>query len=227
MKKKFLIMMLLVVTLFSFTACKKNEINLQNYLIEDRQNLFTANDNLYTVTLSTGLREVNYCFDGVVNEKTCFAVLSLNRNDKKPLANDNYSYTITINEEILTGFLEKSQVDGSYSVDLEKEISTDAIINVKVSFTGYSINQDLTNISNNFNVDNSTALTIANEQLKNDAQNLVDSNSSIEVVTKILTDNSAGDINNYFWYVGVIASNGETMGVLIDANSGEILAKKV
>ena len=45
MKKKFFIMMLLVVTLFSFTACKKNEINLQNYLIEDRQNLFTANNN--------------------------------------------------------------------------------------------------------------------------------------------------------------------------------------
>jgi hypothetical protein len=162
-----------------------------------------------------------------VGEKTPFAILSLNRNDNKSLANDTYSYTITINEEALTGFLEKSQVDGSYSVDLEKEISADAVINIKISFTGYAINQDLTNISNNFNVDNSTALTIANEQLKNDAQNLVDSNSSIEVVTKILTDNSAGDINNYFWYVGVIASNGETMGVLIDANSGEILAKKV
>ena len=227
MKKKFLIMMLLVVTLFSFTACKKSEINLQNYLIEDRQNLFATNDDLYTVTLSTGFREIDYCFDGVVNEKTAFAILSLNRNDNKPLSNDNYSYTITINEEVLTGFLEKSQVDGSYSIDLEKEIPADANINVKVSFTGYSINQDLTNISNNFNVDNSTALTIANDQLKNDVQNLVNSNSSIEVVTKILTDNSAIDINNYFWYVGVISSNGETMGVLIDANSGEILAKKV
>ena len=46
MKKKFLIIMMFVACLFSLTACKKNEINLQDYLIEDRQTLFSASDNL-------------------------------------------------------------------------------------------------------------------------------------------------------------------------------------
>ena len=176
--------------------------------------------------MSTGLREVDYCFDGVVGEKTNFAILSLNRKDNKTLANDTYSYIITINEENHTGFLEKSQVDNSYSVDLQLEVPTDAVIKVQISFTGYSFCQDLTNTSNSFNVDNNTALKIANEQLKSDVENIV-SNNNIEVVTKILTDCSTADINNYYWYVGVISTNGETMGILIDANSGEVLAKKV
>jgi len=227
MKKNFLIMLLLTITLFGLTACKNNEINLQNYIIEDRQNLFTANDELYTITLTTGLREIDYCFDGIVGEKTNFAILSLVRNDNKTLSNDNYSYTIAINEETETGFLQKSEVDNSYCIDLEKEIPSTATINVQISFTGYSINKDLTNISNSFNVDNKTALSIANDQLKSNAENMLKTNSNIEVVTKLLKDNSVSELNNYYWYVGVISTNGETMGILIDANSGEILAKKV
>ena len=158
---------------------------------------------------------------------TCFAILSLTRNDNKILANDNYSYTITINEEQLTGFLQKSEVDNSYCIDLQKEVLSDATINIQVSFTGYSFNENLLNISNNFNVDCKTAIAIANDQLKENTKNIISNNSNIEVVTKILTDNSALDVDNYYWYVGVISTNGETMGILIDANSGEILAKKV
>jgi len=227
MKKKILIMFMLVVGLLSLTACKKNEINLHNHLIEDRQNLFVATDNNYTVTLSSGLRESNYCFDGIVGEKTNFAILSLFRNDGKNLAKDTYSYTVTIGEENITGFLEKSEIDNSYSVDLQVAIPTESIIKAQISFTGYSFNQELQNISCQFNVDNNTAISIANEQLKSNIENIVNSNSNIEVVTKILCDNSASDISNYYWYVGVIATSGDTLGILIDANSGEILAKKV
>ena len=227
MKKKLLVALLLCIGLFGLTACKKTELNLNNYLIEDRQNLFVANDSLYNITLSTGLREIDYCFDGSVGEKTNFAILSLQRNDNKKLSNDNYAYTITINEVSHTGLLEKSEINNSYSSDLELEVASDATINVKISFTGYSFDQDLTNLSSTFNVDNSTALSIANEQLKADIEHIIDNNNKIEVVTKILADNSNSDINNYYWYIGVISSNGEIFGILIDTNTGEILAKKV
>jgi len=227
MKKKFLISMLLITCVFSFVACKKNEINIQDYLIEDRQNLFIATDDIYTVTLSSGLREVDYCFDGIINEKTDFAILSLLRNDNKNLANDTYSYTITIAEEQHTGFLQKSEVNNSYSVDLQLPIPTDALIDVQISFTGYSFCKSLENLSCKFNVDNQTALTIANEQLKQDVENILKTNNQLEVVTKILSDNSTADVKNYYWYVGIISNNGKTMGILIDSNSGEILAKKV
>ena len=76
MKKKLLILILLCCTVFSLTACKKHEINLSDYLIEERNNLFTANDDIYSVNISSGLREENYNFDGVVGNMVNFAVLT-------------------------------------------------------------------------------------------------------------------------------------------------------
>ena len=44
---------------------------------------------------------------------------------------------------------------------------------------------------------------------------------------KILKDHSDSELKTYYWYIGVVATNGETLGILIDANSGEIIAKNV
>ena len=97
MKKRLLIFAMLTLGLLSFSACGKSSINLNDYLIEERNNLFTAQDNLYTVTFSSGLSEKDYSYDGSIDEKVDFGVLTLMRNDSNPLANDTYSYTITIN----------------------------------------------------------------------------------------------------------------------------------
>lgn len=228
MKKKFLIFTMLTLCVLALTACGKTKIDLNDYLIEERNNLFTAQDSLYTVTLSSGLRENNYNYDGVIDEKVDFGVLTLMRNDANPLANDTYSYKITINDEELKGTMEKSPIDNSYAVDIGKRVEDDAVINVEISFTGYKFKQELVNTSKDFVVDKNAALSQANKELKEDIKNILsDKNNKIEVVMKILKDSSSAEINRYYWYVGVIATNGETLGILIDANSGEIIAKKV
>lgn len=228
MKKKLLIFTMLAVCLFGLTACGKSSIDLCKYLIEERNNLFTAQDSLYTVTLSSGMRENNYNYDGKIDEKVEFGVLTLMRNDSNPLANDTYTYTITINEEELSGTMEKSPVDNSYAVDIGKLVADDTVVNVKIKFTGYQFNQDLINTSNDFSVDKKAALTLANKELKDDIKNILsDKNNKIEVVMKILKDSSNTEINRFYWYIGVISTNGETLGLLIDTNSGDIIAKKV
>lgn len=227
MKKKLLFFTILAMCLFTLSACGNSKFDLANYLIEERNNLFTAEDELYNVSLSSGLRESDYNFDGVVSEKVDFAVLTLMRNDSCPLSNDNYTYIVTINEETFTGMLEKSPVDNSYAVDLEINVPDDAAINVSISFTGYTFNQDLVNTSNIFTVDKQAALEIANKELKEEVKNLTADNSKVEVVMKILKDYSTADVKNYYWYVGAISTNGETSGVLIDANTGEVIAKKI
>lgn len=227
MKKKILIIAMFTLCLFGFVGCGKNKINLNNYLIEQRENLFGANDNLYTATFSTGIRESNYNFDGIVNEMIPFGVLTLTRNDNLPLANDTYTFIVTIDEQTYTGFLEKGN-NNSYSADLEVNTIGDEQINVQISFTGYTFNQDLTNISSSFNVDSDTAISIAEKELKTNLENLLkDKNVKIEVVMKLMKDYSSDEIKNYYWYVGIISTNGNTLGILIDSNSGEIIAKKV
>lgn len=228
MKKKIFILTMLAVFMFGLTACGKSSIKLQNYLIEERNNLFTGQDSLYCVTFSSGMREKNYNYDGKIDEKVEFGVLTLMRNDSSPLANDTYSYTITINDEELSGVMEKSPVDNSYAVDIGKKVDDNATINVNIKFTGYTFNQDLINTSKDFDVDKNTALSLANKELKDDLKNITsDKNNKIEVVMKILKDFSNQEVSRYYWYVGIISTNGETLGLLIDTSSGEIIAKKV
>ena len=227
MKKKILICLMFTFMIISLSACGKSKLNLNDYIIEKRENLYTACDNLYCVSFSTGLRESNYNFDGIVNELVPFGVLTLTRCENLPLANDTYSYTVTINENSYDGFLTKNN-DNSYSADLEVNTIGNEQINVQISFTGYTFNKDLENTSSAFQVDQSTALNIATSELKENIENVLSNkNVKIEVIMKLMKDHSNEDLKNYYWYVGIISTNGETMGILIDTNNGEIIAKKV
>lgn len=228
MKKKILIFMMLAVCLLSFSACGNANINLKDYLIEERNNLFYAEDDLYSVTFSTGRREQNYGLDGTINEMVDFGVITLARLDNNPLADDNYTYTIKINDQTYTGFLEKSDYDNTYSIDIETSAPNDATVSIQITFTGYSFNQEMSNLSNNFSVDKDAALEISNSELKEDLNNITsDKNNKIEVLMKILKDYSNGDVKNYYWYIGIVSTNGDTLGILINASNGEIVAKKV
>ena len=228
MKKKIAICALLGFGALGLSACGNNSINLNDHLIEQRVKLYTASDNLYSVTLSTGTRENDYNFDGVVNEMVPFGVLTITRNDNNPLANDTYSYIVTIGEQSYSGFLSKNNTDNSYSADLEVNNIGDETVNAQISFTGYTFNQDLENTSSNFQVDYLGAIKVAENELKDDIQNLLsDKNVKIEVITKIMKDYSSAELKNYYWYVGIISTNGDTMGILINANTCEVIAKKV
>ena len=228
MKKKLLIFMLLIVSVISFSACGKNQLNLKDYLIEERNNLFTASDELYSISISSGLRETDYCLDGIVGEKVDFGVVTFARNDGKPMANDTYTFLIKINDKEHAGFLEKSPVDNTYSADLGVQVANEDVVSAQISFTGYTFNKELTNTSNAFGVDKNSVLEIANNELGERVQEITsDANVKIEVVMKIMKDFSSADVKNYYWYVGVISTNGDTLGILIDANTGEIIAKKV
>lgn len=225
-KKKLAIFILLALFVIPLSACGKSKLNLNDYVIEKRETLFTAHDDLYCVSLSTGTRENNYNFDGVVSEMIPFGVLTISRCDNAPLSNDTYSYIVTIGEQTYSGFMEKGS-NNSYSADLEvNNIQED--INVQISFTGYTFNQNLENTSSHFNVDSSSAISIAEKELKEGIENILnDKNIKIEAVMKLMKDHSNEELKNYYWYVGIISTNGETLGILIDANSGEIIAKKV
>lgn len=227
-KKKILIITLLALLIIPLTACgKTKKLNINDYVIEKREGLYTACDELYCVSLSTGTRESNYNFDGIVNEMVPFGVLTITRADSLPLANDTYSYLVSINDQTYSGFLKKAS-ENSYSADLEVKPETDAVINVQISFTGYTFNKDLENTSSLFQVDSDSALKLAQEQLIENIEDILsDKNVKIEVVMKTMRDYSNHELKNYYWYVGVISTNGDTLGILLDANSGEIIAKKV
>ena len=214
MNKKILALGMLGLGLVGLTACgKQTNINLDNLVIEQRENLFVAQDSLYQVSYSGGMREQDYAFDGVKTEMVPFGIVTFNR-----LNFDGVEYT---------GTLENDQIENSYSIDLGVNALNTSTINVKIDFTGYSFNQELSNVSSEFAVDQASALKIANNELSSQLKNIVTDSNKVEVVQKIVRDYATPEVSNYYWYVGAVSTNGETLGVLIDANSGEILAKKV
>ena len=69
---------------------------------------------------------------------------------------------------------------------------------------------------------------IAEKELKQPINNILkNKNVKIEMVAKIMKDHSSADLKNYYWYVGVISTNGDSLGVLISTTTGEIISKKV
>ncbi len=228
MNKKILALGMLGLGLVGLTACgKQTNINLDNLVIEQRENLFVAQDSLYQVSYSGGMREQDYAFDGVKTEMVPFGIVTFNRLNFEPLAEDSYNYVVNIDGVEYTGTLENDQIENSYSIDLGVNALNTSTINVKIDFTGYSFNQELSNVSSEFAVDQASALKIANNELSSQLKNIVTDSNKVEVVQKIVRDYATPEVSNYYWYVGAVSTNGETLGVLIDANSGEILAKKV
>ncbi len=227
--KKFLCILSIALCGVMFVGCgnKQNEINFNNHLIEIRNNLFAGEDDTYYATVCTGQREQEYALDGKVNELVPFGIVTFARLDNEILNKDSYQFTLVVNGENVTGLLEKSPYDNTYSADIEQVIADDAEISLQLVVDGINFSQNLSNISSNFGIDKDSAISIACEQLKDSVKNLSkETDNYSEAFIKILKDYS-GESNRYYWYVGIISPEGKTSGVLIDANSGDIISKKV
>lgn len=227
MKKKILCFVVMAFSLVAFCACGSKKIELKDYLIEERNNLFTAQDDTYSVTFSSGMREENYNLDGQINNMVDFGVLTLSRLDHNPLAITECTYLLTLDDQIYTGELKQSEFDNTFSTDIGAKASNTSTISVQLKFDGVTFDAQMANTTGEFTVDTNAALKIANKELKNELQNFSKDKNNFEVVMKIVKDYSNADVKDYYWYIGVVSKNGNTLGILIDANSGDVIAKKV
>ena len=229
--KKILVVCSLVLVCFSFVGCggKKEQAlkTLNNNIIETRNNIYVGADDNFYATFTSGERENPYSLDGVINEMVAFGIVTFSKNDNSRLSNDEYTFTITINGEEKTGTLEKSPFDNTYSADIGINVDDNAEISLKLNAENKEFNQTLFNESKNFAITKQKAIEIASETLTEQINALnKETEKQSEVLIKILKDYS-GDNNRYFWYVAIISPDGETAGVLIDSNTGEVVSKKV
>ena len=228
--KKIICVLSVVLCGILFVGCngqKQAEANFNNHLIEIRNNIFAGQDETYYATVCTGEREKDYALDGVVNELIPFGIVTLARLDNEMLRMDEYPFTLVLNGENITGVLEKSPYDNTYSADIEQVIADDAEISLQLVVDGVNFNQNLTNVSSTFGVGKDNAIDIACAELIDSLKNLSkEKDNYSEAFIKILKDYS-GEGNRYYWYVGIISPEGKTSGVLIDATSGDIVSKKV
>lgn len=228
--KKILCVLAIAVCGVLFVGCgssTQSQINFKEHLIEVRNNLFAGQDETFYATVCTGEREQEYALDGVVGKMVPFGIVTIARLDNEMLKKDQYPFTLVINGENVTGSLEKSPYDNTYSADIEQVIADDAEVAIMLVIDGINVSQDLTNVSDTFMVDKDKAIEIACEELKDSVRVLSKEKDNLsEAFVKILKDYS-GEGNRYYWYIGIISPEGKTSGVLIDSASGDVISKKI
>lgn len=223
--KKFFIVFIVFITIFSFSGCSNN-INqeIQERLSEVRFNLFEASSDIINVKFSSGFREEPYVLNGKSENKKEFGVITvkflINITNKTNLP----SFVITINEMDFDGEFELNPFDQTYVQDIETFVLDDSNISIKILWNNIDFEGELKNLTNNYNCNHTKALSIFIKEYNKNLKNLLKNDIEFEVYIKIINDPSL-EINKNYFYVCLLSISGESFSVVIDPLSCEILAK--
>ena len=208
---------LVFIFFFSFLllfGCKDNtNILVQEKISEVRFNLFTISSDEISVNFTSGFRENPYILNGKSENKKEFGVITVKFLKEQENKSSLPNFVITINDMDFDGEFELNPFDQTYVQDVETYVLDDSIIFIKIMWGDYSFEGELKNLSKTFNLSSKKALNI-----------FIKNNIDFEVYVKIINDPSI-NLDKYYFYVCLITTNGESMSVIIDPNSQEILAK--
>lgn len=223
MKKTILVTLLAIIT-FAFCGCgaSPTDLALEN-LAEVRYNIFSGENDTYVATFMSGKRETPYVVNGVCEKQVEFGMVTVKyRSPDMPTV---AQYELTIGENTFKGNLEYNAYESTLMVDIQKVVSDDAQITLKVITNQDEKTCALQPKTKGMEITWRTALDIAIETFGDDFDAYVSKGTfNGEVYVKIITDLN-GNFDDYYWYVSVVGTNGKTCSVIINPQSGEVIAK--
>jgi len=223
--RKFLLGILLCALCVIFTGCNTSTLDLVlENMAEVRYNVFSGEDDVVSLTFMSGKRENPYVVNGVCEKTVDFGLLTVKfKNDDLPTS---ANYRINADDLEYSGALEFNNYENTFLVDIQKIVSDDTNITVAVIVGSDIYEVTLISQTKAFEITWYTALQIAVEEMKEDLQNYVKNNTlDGEVYVKVIVDIN-NQFSNYYWYVCIVNSDGDTNAVIIDPTSGEVIAKK-
>ena len=217
--KKFIVLLTLLLTIFTFGGCGTMEEYIKNNMSEIRQNIFDGTSGSFYVTLSSGMRENPYLSDGVHNKTVEFGVIELELFDKL-YSGEKLEYTAKIDDKEISGILERNPFTGSFMDDIEMIINDDAKIEINIKYGNGEI-VSLENKSKNWEIDYEKALEIGVKKITEKLSELKEKPSG-EGYLKIINNYTAG--KKYFWYFNFKTADLKSYSLVIDTATGSILA---
>ena len=221
---KFVIMAFVMSAVFLLSGCA---YNIKNEMIDSlsdvRYNLFEAKTQDMKVTLMCGMREEPYEYDGKSNKKCEFGVITVNFFDLQEAP--EIDFFMQVGETEYNGKLEKNPYQLNYMVDIETLIDDNASIYLTVD--GYVGEMILVCVSKDWNIQYQNVLDIATEHLEVEARQFFKNRVfNAECYLKIIYDENS-DLETYLWYFGIVGTDNSRISLVIDVNSGQILASNV
>ena len=194
-------------------------LSLSMYVSERRTGCFTGSKDGYTVTVYTSERETPFITDGYVGEIKSHLIIRL---EKQGEALDNASIFISYDDVLVDASFTFNPINGKYTIDeqvdrlpisktLNVEITNgeervEMVLDSKVLDGVIDVNKALKSVQN-------YDKEVINKMFKN-------AKPGVEIRVRLL----CGDGRNYY-YVG-FANSKKTIAYLVDALTGEVLAKK-
>ncbi len=201
---------------FLFAGCSQSAFNLsKNANSEVVKTYFFGKGEDFSSSISSGLREDPYFYDGVSNEKVEFSVVTIFTGFKKEFIQAE----VEINDVSKSISLVYDPFTSNYIFDLEKECDQGDVI--YITYNNEKIY--LENLSKKFNIPYEKAFGKATDYLKTDLEKLTQKDIlQAECYLRVLESQDA-NFEKVFWYFYVFAKNKTSFYCVIDPYTGEII----
>ena len=220
MKKKIILTVCLILSaIFAFSGCSSKPDYTKN-ISELKDGIYRGENENYSALAYSGYREKPYLADGKVGETAHILNLKLT-----PLF--DYSevkeWSVSVNINGVNYGAEPTEIAGKKYLMCNYELPAEPPeqFDVTVYCDGEASTLTLNCVSEDYITFDSAFATATDE-----AKDFINANSSEEDFVGEIHARIVSFDDRCFWYVGFIAQSGNKCAVLIDAKSGEVLAKK-
>lgn len=215
MKKAYSSFLLLVAVLPALTACGSYDYSA--HISEARSDLFCAETEEFSVTLSCVSREYPYVSDGVTCPQSTVMEVSL-----VPAKAEICDYEVyVLGDTEWGGETSFRSYAGDYFFSSSVKVFPETSVTLRIQWENETREITATSVKNDKTLSVNEIVEYAVEAEKETVERLTQNGNFLgEFYVRLLRRNT-----NYY-YVGIIDRNGKTISLLLDSETGELLARR-
>lgn len=211
---KFFLFTLCIVTFLSLTACGSTDY--YQFVSDERSDLFYAETEKFSLALSCVDREHPFLTDGVVSPRSKTVEITLT--EKQPTGE---KYEVYLLEDVPRGGeMSFRNVTSDYYYSRGVEEFPGGTVSLRVIGGGETVELAATSVKNEKTLSAREALEFAVAAEKETIKNLSTDGFRGEFHVRLLRRDK-----NYY-YVGIVDSSGGTVSLLLDSETGAVLARR-
>lgn len=207
-----------IIILEALSISSSKKYNLTSQI---QYNYFLLKNDNYIAELSCGLREDNFDYDGISNNKLEYGILKVEIYGFTGYAS-NIDVVLNISDKNYPYILEKNPFDNSYMCDLEFIIQNNNKIKLKINAIDNNFNE-FECVSNlwkmNYKSAQQKGYDVYNSFIKENNKN----NKSCECYLTVIYNGYQN--TNYYWVFKVQTTDLKSKMIVIDTNTCEIVLK--
>ncbi len=187
--------------------------------------MFLAEGKDFVVSFTSGKREQLYKYDGIKTSLVDFGVLSV-RYTNKLNADNMPHYTLFIDTMQYEGVLEFNPIDSTYVADIEKTVSDNADLYVRIYGGGIDDQMKMPCISQHWAVSYKQAFDIATDTFAEKLKTQISKNKLLGEFFIKIVGQGVGEDMTICWYISYLGRDKTTLTCIIDTATAKVLATK-